>query len=344
MSNESTTRDDEPIDLMTVPVGSAVADDQDGVEDAVPPTDHNQDPNDRKLTRQYKSTMEAWEHLRAAEKMDDSMMPVCPQHARHSIYSFKATGHTCHDCAERDRDHMRTYRKLAQEYPNIYSWYYLDPKDVQYRWHKDIVLLCLGISVQVMVPVAIAIQLRQDLEEAQYGLCRHTDESKGFGKFLAMILSVYFGVVSMINFLGKVRGNAFLLYFCTPIGEQRRHILIAGFCAQFLGAVAANIAQYLLFVIRGQDDYLLLLFTALTMQATLNADSSNLISPLTGEKVAMIIDMVFSDDNLSLGQKGEPLGEDLSTMLHMFRIVYNGLALLMGAFSLFLTVAVTYCI
>lgn len=73
-------------------------------------------------------------------------------------------------------------------------------------------MIFLAVSVQVILPIAIAVQLQDDLDEKY---CRSTEkalaEREQLGQLVACLLRFYFGVVSVVNFLGKVRGNAFSL-------------------------------------------------------------------------------------------------------------------------------------
>lgn len=254
-------------------------------------------------------------------------------------------GHSglCSGCAQRDRVYLHEARKVAQEYANIYSWVYIDTLPFQQRWYKDVAFLFVGISVQVMLPIAIAVQLRQDLLENNSTICPHGKGSDAsLGRLLAFVLSFYFGLSSIASFLGKIRGNTFLLFFC-PTSSAGKIVLTIGLLSQVARLCAANAAEFFLFVDRGSKDFLLLLFTSLTMLSTLNADAT-FISEDKREEATEIIEAVLSDDIIGLPPDGNDLPKGLIEEIHQFRKIYNGLAFLLFLFCMFLTTSVTYCI
>ena len=322
--------------------------------------------------RQKNTQIDMWKEI-CKQNEGTTKDITCDEHSIYYGLPTKVGHNSCKKCMKRDKEYIRYVRTLAQEYSNVYSWIALDPKDFNTRYYKDIPLLFLSICIQVIVPISIAYQLADNLEDRDY--CPHytalqkdvAEEEEGsnnanskvkLAKLLAFTLSFYFGVISIVNFLGKIRGNTFLLYFIPSLSYGRRCILIVGFISQTIGLMVANIAEYLLFVTRGSNDFLLLLFTSLTMQSTLNVDStfvsrtreieaSNIISKLLSDDILFF--EIDNNDNNSNNDNNN--NDDSSTLpkqlvrkLYDFRRVYNQLAFLLFLYSLFLTVAVTYCI
>jgi len=299
-------------------------------------------------TRQL-SPAQTFETLRQFQQHEDHQCG-CDQHSIWGKYHAE-----CPHCAARNRAYLRQVRTIAKDYPNIYSRTYLDTKIFRegcWEWPhpKEIFLVLLAISVQVFLPVAIGMQLYDNLVEqhdvegiSKSTLCpQNSNKWDSVGKSFAFVLSALFGVVSTANFLGKVRGNTLLLFF-SPLSPTRRGMIMVGLAAEILGLLAANVAEYLLFVNRGSADFLTLLFTSLTMQSTLNADSVFLSSEQKDES-SDLIDIILADEVLQVGESGEMMHKPVGNLVHNFRRAYDLATLVMVLFSVFLTVSVTKCI
>ncbi|CAB9517008.1 expressed unknown protein [Seminavis robusta] len=299
----------------------------------------------KESVRRRRTSVQIWKEIQAEERKAKeercplAAVPIC-------CYGYARKHPGCSQCADRDREHIREFRMLAQTHVNVYSWIALDPREFVARLPRDGIMMFLGISIQVLVPTAIGVQLYRKLDGE---LCHHDHEQtdlgiRGLEITMACILSLYFGIVSVNSFLGKVRGNAFLFFF-SSIQRKRKLILLLGLMAQMAGLIAANVAEYLLFVFRGADDFLLLLFTSTTMLATLNADSSNLVSAKQAIDAENIIEKILSDEAMDLGENGTPdIPKDLASGLDVFRKLYDGMAFSLFIFVILLTGFVTYCV
>jgi len=109
---------------------------------------------------------------------------------------------------------------------------------------------------------------------------------------------------------GKLRGIMFLLNF-VPLEGCRYHILFFAAVSNFLGAILASMAQYLLFIQRGDSSYFLLLVSSLTMQFTLQVDMS-FKSASEKERTDKAIAAISKDEFLGGGvgvgaDKGSPI-------------------------------------
>lgn len=296
-----------------------------------------------KGTRRKLTTVELFEQIRHQKNHQDKARN-CYQHSIFGTYHAE-----CLACAERNREYLRSVRQAAIRYPDIYSWTYIDP---QASWGSSHAInlfgVFLAVAVQLFLPAAIAFQLYNWLlaeEEGIMGsLCPHrAKENKNLGKAFAFVLSALFGSVSLSNCLNKLRGNTFLLSF-SPLSAQRRAILILGLLAQTAGLVAANVAEYLLFIFRGSDDFLLMMFTSLTMQFSLNADSVSMSELQKGETEEMI-GVLLSDITLDLGDAGGTIPDrPLGQQLHNFRAAYIIATMTVCLFVVVLAIAVTFCI
>ena len=287
----------------------------------------------------------------AIQKMEaeDDQKSRCHLHA-----TYGKLHPDCLTCSQMNREYLHQVRQFAIDYPNIYSWIFLDPKTFNHQYWlwpnpKEFLLLLLAICVQVFLPIVIAVQLFNELKEQHdiYGvstLCPQNSSAQmaSTGRAFAFVLSTLFGVVSTSSFLGKVRGNTMLLIF-VPISGARCGVLMLGLAAQTLGLVAANVAEYLLFVNRGAEDFLLLMFTSLTMQSTLNADSV-FLSEERNSELAALVGIILSDDVLQVGEVGNMMHKPVANTAHNFRKAYSVATLVMIVISIFLTVTVTICI
>lgn len=125
----------------------------------------------------------------------------------------------CTRCLQQDLTYIRDVRQIAIDCQKKFSWTYLDPQIFSESWAwpspKDVGMVLLIILVQVFVRLVIAFQLYDELvEEDESGiagsLCPHrSNEFAGAEKFFACVLNTLFGVVSVANILGKIRGMFF---------------------------------------------------------------------------------------------------------------------------------------
>lgn len=301
--------------------------------------------------QQSKSASQIWAEIRQEYK--ERSVNRCEKSRRSNLLFYGNNHPGCPHCADNDRATMRELRQLSADHANVYSWISLDPDSSwRYRsscWPADFTLLLLGVSVQLIVPVAVATQQYRNLED---GICPHREKEdvfdqatdKAVGRLLVFALSLYFGVASMNSLLGKLRGNAFLYYF-SALGTHRKRVLAFGFVCQGVGLLAANIAEYLLFVGRGPGDFLVLLFTSTTMLGTINGDSNNLVTSKRSDQQASIVSKILSDEAMELGEDGTAgLPAELIQKLNLFRRLYDCMTLGLFLLVVILTASVTFCI
>jgi hypothetical protein len=181
----------------------------------------------------------------------------------------------CNVCEAREKEHLLIMRTAAEDKITIYSKLYVDPKAYSTLRHifNSMSFTIVVFMIQMVIPIGIAFQkLENSNGENLWDTTICPRDSNNFVRFVAFILSVFFGIVTYNNCRGKLRSILFMMIFC-PLKGGRIHNLFFSVTTTALSMIVAYGVQFLVFIEVGDSDYLRLLFRSLSMQFVLGADS-----------------------------------------------------------------------
>ena len=183
-------------------------------------------------------------------------------------------------CGQFARAEIERMRSSAISSKSFFTYLFIcDYAGFSLKTVYDIVVLCIVIFIQVVIPLTICItqQPIKDLSP-QFDEPFCPNRTNTMTKISALVLSLFFVSLTISLCNNKLTGFNFLRTF-VYLGPVRQRFIELGIVTQMLSMGCVGFAQYMLFIGNGEK-FVALLLQSLAMQFCLTADQK-----LVGDKI-----------------------------------------------------------
>lgn len=183
-------------------------------------------------------------------------------------------------CGQFARAEIERMRSAAIASKSFFTYLFIcDNAGFSWTTVYDILLFCVVIFIQVVIPLTICItqQPIKDLS-TQFADPFCPNRTNTMTKISALVLSLFFVSLTISLCNSKLTGFNFLRTF-VHLGPVRQRFMEIGIIIQVLSMGCVGVAQYMLFIGNGEK-FVTLLLQSLAMQFCLTADQK-----LVGDKI-----------------------------------------------------------